>query len=198
MADIVTVRNEKITRLQYEAQGFRNTFFILYNSMMNGKDCEKWWHDGDKMSVLGTNGCFALELYLKFLTVEASFNSENLSGTHLKIHKLDELYDELTRVNYDYIQDLENNYSNIKYKGRWLTLKDFLSSIGDYFVDWRYAYDKGMLNINLNTLSSVLNFMEEYSMGKFRPIADILAKNQPLTSDNQTMSISNFDDIQKQ
>lgn len=28
MADIVTVRNEKITRLQYEAQGFRNAFLF--------------------------------------------------------------------------------------------------------------------------------------------------------------------------
>ena len=58
---------------------------------MSKEGCESWAQDGDGMSVLGTNGCFALELYLKFMMVINSFDVNNLSGNHIKGHKLDEL-----------------------------------------------------------------------------------------------------------
>ena len=93
---------------------------------------------------------------------------------------------------------MEKEYSKIKYKDIYPTLKDFLKGIREHFIEWRYAYDKGELNINLNTLSDVLNFMEKYSMEKFLPIANTLANNPSSTDDGQTMTISSFDDIEKQ
>lgn len=198
MVKTITVKKEKITRLQYESQGFRNAFFILYNSIMNRKDSESWGGDGDGMSVLGTDGCFAVELYLKFLSVEASFSHTTISGTHIATHDLYLLYDALDKTATTYVADLETEYSKIKYKDSYPTLKDFLKGIREYFIEWRYAYDKGVLNINLNTLSDVLNFMEKYSMEKYLPIANVLANNPSSTVDAQTMTLSSSDDIEKQ
>ena len=195
--EIITVNNEKITRLQYEAQGFRNAFYILYNSVMSKDGCESWAQDGDGMSVLGTNGCFAVELYLKFLMVIDSFDASTLSGTHPKGHSLDFLYDQLKVQNATVIAELESEYSESKYKHDKTSLKDFLTSIRDYFIDWRYSYDSGVLNVNLNTLSDVLNMLEDYSKKKFLAISEELAKHPVSTSDGQTMTISDFDDIRK-
>ena len=195
--EIITVNNEKITRLQNEAQGFRNAFYILYNSVMSKDGCESWAQDGDGMSVLGTNGCFAVELYLKFLMVIDSFDASTLSGTHPKGHSLDFLYDQLKVQNATFISELESKYNKSKYTHNKASLKDFLTSIRDYFIDWRYSYDSGVLNVNLNTLSDVLNMLEDYSMKKFLAISEELAKHPVSTSDEQTMTISNLDDIRK-
>lgn len=193
----VTVTNEKITRLQYGAQGFRNAFYILYDSVMSKDGCESWAQDGDGMSVLGTNGCFAVELYLKFLMVIDSFDASTLSGTHAKGHSLDFLYDQLKVQNATFITELESEYSESKYNHDKASLKDFLTSIRDYFIDWRYSYDSGVLNVNLNTLSDVLNMLEDYSMKKFLGVSEVLAKHPVSNPDEQTMTISNFNDIRK-
>lgn len=195
--EIITVTNEKITRLQYGAQGFRNAFYILYNSVMSKDGCENWAQDGDGMSVLGTNGCFAVELYLKFLMVIDSFDASTLSGTHPKGHSLDFLYDQLKVQNPTFIAELESEYIKSKHKHNKTSLKDFLISIRDYFIDWRYSYDSDVLNVNLNTLSDVLNMLEEYSVKKFLAVSEELAKHSVSTSDGQTMTISDFDDIKK-
>lgn len=196
MANIF-VTNEKIVRLQAGAQGFRNAFFIIYNSIMSKEGCESWAQDGDGMSVLGTNGCFALELYLKFMMVINSFDDNTLSGNHITGHKLDELYNALDNQNNSYIQELEEEYSNTKYNYSFKTLKDFLCSIKDYFIDWRYSYDSGSLNINLNILSDVLNIFEKFTNEKYLSVSKILAQNEISINDDQTMSIDNFDDIKK-
>ena len=194
---ITTVTNEKITKLQYGAQGFRNAFYILYNSIMSKGGCESWDQDGDGMSVLGTNGCFAVELYLKFLMVIESFDATTLSGTHPKGHSLDLLYDYLKNQNVNFVNDLELEYSKSQYKSTNTNLKDFLTGIRDYFIDWRYSYDSGVLNVNLNTLSDVLNILEDYSIKKFLGVSEELAKHPVSNPDEQTMTISNFDDVKK-
>lgn len=107
----------------------------------------------------------------------------------------DLVYDDLSSTNPTYISDLENLFSRSPYKGCFKTLKEFLSSINEYFVKWRYAYASGALNFNLNTMSDVINLLDDYSMGKYRRIADVIANNVAPVADNQTMSISNFDDI---
>lgn len=195
---ITTVQGRKITRLQYEAQGFKKAFFVLYNSFMNKEGCEPWMQEGDGMAVIGVNGCFSVELYLKFLSVEATFDDCLVSGKHKIGHKLDELYDDLSSTNPTYISDLENLFSRSPYKGCFKKLKEFLSSINEYFVKWRYAYASGALNFNLNTMSDVINLLDDYSMEKYRRIADVIANNVAPVADNQTMSISNFDDIKNQ
>ena len=192
-----SVTNEKIVRLQAGAQGFRSAFYIIYNSMLSKEGCESWAQEGDVMSVLGTNGCFALELYLKFMMVIDSFNVNTLSGNHIKGHKLDELYNALDNQNHSYIQELEKEYSNSKYTCFFKTLKDFLTSIIDYFIDWRYSYDSGSLNINLNLLSDVLNIFEKFTNDKYLSVSEILAQNGISFNDDQTMSIYDFDDIKK-
>ena len=195
--EIIKVNNENITRLQYGAQGFRNAFYVLYNSVMSKDGCESWAQDGDGMSVLGTNGCFAVELYLKFLMVIDSFDASTLSGTHAKGHSLDFLYDQLKVQNATFITELESEYSESKYKHDKASLKEFLASIRDYFIDWRYSYDSGVLNVNLNTLSDVLNMLEDYSMTKVLGVSEELAKHPVSNPDEQTMTISNLDDVKR-
>ena len=164
---------------------------------MSKDGCESWAQDGDGMSVLGTNGCFAVELYLKFLMVIDSFDISTLSGTHPKGHSLDLLYDYLKNQNVNFVNDLELEYSKSQYKSTNTNLKDFLTGIRDYFIDWRYSYDSGVLNVNLNTLSDVLNILEDYSIKKFLGVSEELAKNPVSNPDEQTMTISNFDDVKK-
>lgn len=113
-------------------------------------------------------------------------------------HKLDELYDDLSSINPTYISDLENLFSCSSYKGCFKTLKEFLSRIKEYFVKWRYAYSSGAMNFNLNTMSDVINFLNDYSKEKYRRIADVIANNVAPVVDNQTMSIFNLDDIKNQ
>lgn len=193
-----TVQGWKITRLQYEAQGFKKSFFVLYNSFINKEGCEPWMQEGDCMAVIGVNGCFAIELYLKFLSVEATFDDCRVSGEHKIGHKLDDLYDDLSSADPTYISDLEKVFSHSAYKGCFKTLKDFFSSINEYFVKWRYAYESGALNFNLNTMSDVLNLLDKYSMEKYIPIADVIVKNAAPVADNQTLAIFNSDDIKNQ
>ncbi len=192
------VKNEKIMKLQYDAQGFRNAFYVLANSIFNKPGCEEWSQQGDSMAVLGTNGCFAIELYLKFLMVIDSFDSQTLSGKYVFGHKLGKLYDSLKEQNNDLISELEDKYTLIKHKHQYDTLKDFLHSISNHFTDWRYCYEKGALNVNLNTLSDVLNLMEGFTKSKYEPISKEL-KKQFSTSDNQqSMGIDNIDEIARE
>ena len=191
----VTVSNEKIVRLHSGAQGFRTAFYVIYNSAMSKEGCESWAQEGDFMSVLGTNGCFAIELYLKFIMVIDSFNTSTGSGDHLRRHSLDILYDYLKNQNSSIISDLESLYSSTTHKHSFNTLRDFLASIRDYFIDWRYSYDSGALNVNLNTLSDVLNIFEDYSLKKFKSISGLITISS--ASDGQSMSIDDFDDIKK-
>ena len=195
--DSITVKNEKIIRLQYGAQGFRNAFYVLFNSIFCKPGCEMWLQDGDAMSVLGTNGCFSIELYLKFLMVISSFDSQLLSGKHDFGHKLGELYDSLKTQNSSLTNELESKYVLSKHKHQYNTLGDFLNSINDYFVDWRYFYDKGALSVNLNTLSDVLNIFEDFSNEKFLPVSEVLSHHPSSNSDDQSMSIDNSDEIKR-
>lgn len=193
-----TVQGWKITRLQYEAQGFKKSFFVLYNSFINKDGCEPWMQEGDGMAVIGVNGCFAIELYLKFLSVEATFDDCRVFGKHKIGHKLDDLYDDLSSADPTYILELEKGFSHSAYKGSFKTLKDFFSSINKYFEKWRYAYESGALNFNLNTMSDVLNLLDKYSMEKYIPIADVIVKNAAPVADNQTLDVFNFEDIKNQ
>lgn len=192
------VKNEKIMKLQYDAQGFRNAFYVLANSIFNKPECENWSQQGDPMSVLGTNGCFAIELYLKFLMVIDSFDNQTLSGKHVFGHKLGKLYDSLKEQNNDLISELEDKYTLIKHKHQYNTLKDFLHSISNHFTDWRYCYEKGALNVNLNTLSDVLNLMEEITQSKYKPISKELAKQFSTSDNQQSMGIDNIDEIARE
>lgn len=193
----ITAKNEKITRLQYGAQGFRNAFYVLFNSVFSRPGCESWLQDGNAMSVLGTNGCFSIELYLKFLMAIDSFDEQTLSGKHKLGHKLGELYDALRKQNSSWVNELEQKYNLSKHKHQYKSLGDFLNSINDYFVDWRYSYDKGALNVNLNTLSDVLNFFKEFSIKKYSKVAEVLAQHPVSNPDNQSMSIDSIDEIKK-
>ena len=193
----ITVTNEKITRLQYGAQGFRNAFYVLFNSIFSKPGCESWLQDGDAMSVLGTNGCFSIELYLKFLMVIDSFDNQLLSGKHETGHKLGELYSALKIQNSSLTNEMEHKYALSKHKHQYNTLGVFLNSINEYFIDWRYSYDKGALSVNLNTLSDVLNIFEDFSNKKFLPVSVVLSQHPSSNFDDQSMSIDSFDDIKR-
>lgn len=190
----VSVPNEKIIRLQYSANGFQNAFFLVFASFQNNGT---WDQDGDIMSVLGTTGSFAIELYLKLLMVVASFDCTTNTGEHIRGHKLDELYDGLQSINPSFITDLEKDFQKSNYSFS-SSLKAFLTSIKENFIDWRYCYDKGTLNVNLNTMCDTINILSNYSAKKFLPVAEQLATSGISTqSDGQSMTISCFEDIRK-
>ena len=147
------------------------------------------------MSVLGTNGVFAVELYMKFLMVVASYNSSTFSGKHDRGHNLDRLYKSLKKSYPIMVSELETKYQSTKY-GSGDNLQNFLKGVRDQFEKWRYSYDSGVLNINLNKLSDLLNILEDYSRDKFRKISFDLVDNAPKPqTDSQSMSINNINDI---
>lgn len=195
MNDLVIVTNGYITKLQYQAFGFNHAFYVIVNSFFNKENSEKWNNMGDGMSPIGTNGVFAIELYLKFLMVVKSYDKTSFSGNHIKGHDLDLLLAELDRRDKNLVNILRDEFRNSKYcKNQ--SLDDFLSSIKKQFEEWRYSYDKGQLNINLNTLSDLLNILETVSTNEFRIVSEHLANNAPHpTDDKQTMNFNNLNDI---
>lgn len=193
---ILTIEKGRIILLQSEAQGFRTAFHVVFSSFMNKPGCEAWMQEGDAMAVLGTNGSFAIELYLKFLSVIASYDFTTHQGKHIKEHKLGDLYDDLQSKNQSFITDLENEFSHSKYNNG-KTLKEFLDSINEYFVEWRYAYSEGELGMNLNTLSDTLRILEDYSTQKFFRVSQDLANIGIGNIPEQTMSYSNSDEIKR-
>ena len=187
--NFVVVENGKIPRLHYEAQGFSHAFYIIYNSFTNNPGCQPWRNQGDVMSVIGTNGVFAIELYLKFLITVSTYDEKTFSGKHAKGHDLKKLYSDLKHINPKIVDKLESQYSNSSYAKK-ESFEKFLKSIKWQFEKWRYSYDSGELSINLNKLSDVLNILEHISIGEYTPVADDLAKNAPIPkNDNQSMTI---------
>lgn len=171
---IITVSKEQIIQLQAGARAFRLAFYVLYDSMMKPNNGGIKFVDGDLMSVLGTIGCFSIELYLKFLSVILSFNDSKKEGKHIKCHSLDKLFKDITN-NYPkkankILSDIHNWYDK-----KTFNLVKFFKSIKDGFIDWRYAYSSGALNYNLNDLSFVMNALETVSNELFIPVSRILA-----------------------
>ena len=189
----IQILDDKITRIQFSAKGFKHTFFLVYKSVYGSAKREHDFKDWDIMAVLGSASCFSIELYLKFLAVIASFNTISHSGYHFRGHCLDELYINLKEIDSNYTDELETLFSHSKYnEGQGLF--DFLKSIREQFLDWRYVYDSGNLTVNLNTLSDLLNILEKYSSEKYIPISKHIRLG---SSVEQSMFIDNFDDVKE-
>lgn len=191
--ELITVSKEQIIQLQAGARGFRQAFHVLYDSMMKPDDGRIKFNgfDADVMSVLGTIGCFSIELYLKFLSVIFSFNESEKEGVHIKCHSLDKLFNDIA-IHYpkktnEILSDIHNWYNKKQFD-----LVDFLKSIKDGFIDWRYAYSKGELHCNLNDLSFVMNALESVSNDLYIPVSRTLASTNFNEKIQQYMT---FDDI---
>lgn len=191
--EVITVSKEQIIQLQAGARGFRQAFHVLYDSMIKPDDDRIKFNgfDADVMSVLGTIGCFSIELYLKFLSVILSFNDSKKEGVHIKCHSLDKLFEDIA-IHYpqkaaEILSDIHNWYSKTTFN-----LTRFLSSIKDGFIDWRYAYSKGALNCNLNDLSFVMNALESVSNDLYIPVSRSLAS---VNLNKKIQQYMTFDDI---
>jgi len=195
----IKIENEQIIRMQACASGFKDAFYILYNSFICKEGSENWDPGSDIMSLLATTSCFAVELYLKFLMVINSFDEKRNYGYHCRGHELDELYSQLNKYYPDTIIELENEYSKSHYKGNNNTLLDFLKSIKKHFVNWRYAYESGSLDMNLNTMSDTLNMLNKFATKKYNPIADKLSAVIPSGAfkDKQSMIMNDYENIKK-
>ena len=79
---IIEVKGSEITHSQSVTNGFYQTFYILYNSFISTNEQQRWNSYCDIMAVLGTNGLFALELYLNFFMVITSFDPNTCLGRH--------------------------------------------------------------------------------------------------------------------
>lgn len=191
----IDVKNEKITHLHYTAQGFNHGFYLTFESFMCRPGSKSWKNQGDVMSVLGTNGVFSIELYLKLLMVISTYDSRTFSGRHVRGHDLKQLYETLENINQAMINELEDTYSKSKYSNG-ETLKEFLKGVKRQFEEWRYSYHYKKLNINLNKLSDLLNILEDYASKKILPVANDLSINAPQPKgNNQTMNMPNDRDI---
>lgn len=189
--EIITVSKEQIIQLQAGAKSFRQAFYVLFESMTKPDDGGIKFNDGDLMSVLGTIGCLSIELYLKFLSVILSFNDSKKEGVHIKCHSLDKLFEDIA-IHYpqkanEILNDIDKFYSKTPFN-----FIDFLDSIKEGFIDWRYAYSKGDLHYNLNHLSSVLNALETISNDLCVPISKSLIEANLKKNNQQSMT---FDDI---
>lgn len=194
--DIITISNEQIIQLRAGARGYRQAFYVLYDSIMKQNDGSTKFNDidVDVMSVLGTVGCFSVELYLKFLSVILSFNDSKKEGVHIKCHSLDKLFNDIA---IHYPQKVDEILSDIHnwYDKKTFNLVEFLSSIKDGFIDWRYAYSSGVLNCNLNDLSFVMNALETVSNELFIPVSRILSSINLNKKIQQYMTFDNLDSI---
>ena len=182
-----TVSKFQIVHLQESAEGFKTAFLLLADSCKNGS----WEQRGDVMSVLGTNGMFAAELYLKLILVIESFNNSTCSGTHPHGHALDFLFNHLSQNAKD---ALRNEFNATNYKNG-ADLDTFLQNSSRQFECWRYSYNEGTISFNINTLWDVLCILKKYSSNRFISISQVIAQNGTLAVPNQSIQVFNFDDI---
>lgn len=189
--EIITVSKEQIIQLQAGAKSFRQAFYVLFESMTKPDDGGIKFNDGDLMSVLGTIGCLSIELYLKFLSVILSFDDSKKEGSHIKSHSLDKLFND---ISIHYPQQTKQILNDIHhwYDKKTFNFVEFLNSIKDGFIDWRYAYSKGELHCNLNDLSFVINVLESLSVDLYLPVSKSLS--EIILSKNNQQSMT-FDDI---
>jgi hypothetical protein len=194
----MNIQGTNILKLQYSAQGFREAFLILFDN----ENKNQWSNHGDALSPIATNGLFSLELYLKLLNVYASYDEINDFGYHLCSHKFKNLYDELGKTDKTFIDDLEKNYQKLIFKNNFPTLNDFLMSIDDYYQQWRYSYTSDELRLYVNTLSDVLNILNDYATQKWLKISNKIGKpyifnknDSTIKKDNQSIVIDDFNSI---
>lgn len=196
--EIITVSKEQIIQLQAGAKSFRQAFYVLFESMTKPDDGGIKFNDGDLMSVLGTIGCLSIELYLKFLSVILSFNDSKKEGVHIKCHSLDKLFEDIA-IHYPQKANEILNYIDKFYSKTPFNFIDFLDSIKEGFIDWRYAYSKGDLHYNLNHLSSVINALESVSNDLYIPVSKSLVSTnfnkkiqQYMTIDDKKINYETF------
>ena len=183
-----------------DAEGFMSAFRLTFHFSFAPSGFEKWSVGGNLPCASVANGCFAVELFLKFLIVAASYQSSTQGGQHSYGHSLDELYDNLKNENQSYTNDLELFFCLSKYKLNFSSLRDFLSSISNYFEQWRYFYSSDVLEINLNTLWDVLQILDAYSLKCSICVTDDLSNygaDCQVTIEKQTISHINGDDLKK-
>ena len=172
----------QIGQLKYEADGFYNSFYLICDSLQAGQDIKAWGQSGNILSVLGTIGAFAVELYLKLLHAIATFDEKNKRAFQYKDHDLNNLYNFIENANEELIKHLEMIYKNHFYKKDYKeSVSSFFKSIQDYFNEWRYSYEKTKpLNVNLNELSDVLKMLNCFTNEKFIHISELIDRNQKL------------------
>lgn len=95
------------------------------------------------------NATFACELYLKAILMYHSSD-----GTIAKTHKLDDLFNALssgakTQIEVSYSQNCTSD------------LNTLLAEVSTAFVDWRYAFEKGV-RINVTGILAFANALKDY------------------------------------
>lgn len=95
------------------------------------------------------NIAFACELYMKAILIDDSTGDTIIRG-----HKLDELFDVLPT---DAKVQIEAMYSDQHKRD----FKSLLSEISNAFIDWRYAFEKGV-HINVTGILAFANALEDY------------------------------------
>ena len=141
---------------------------------------------------MGTIGTFAIELYLKLLSVIKTFDKSTLQGNHPFGHDLGELY---KSIKDEYGKELEDKYLRSKYIDKNKSLENYLIEVGKAFESWRYSYTKSKLEMNLNIISDLLLIFDEYTDVKFNDISKALAKKGINNFPDNSMQMLNIDDI---
>lgn len=104
---------------------------------------------GGGMYPFAVNATFACELYMKAILMHNSS-----SGTIVKSHKLDDLFSSLpngakTQIEASYSQNCTSD------------LNTLLTEVSTAFVDWRYAFEKGV-RINVTGILAFANALKDY------------------------------------
>ena len=186
---MIEIKKEKIIELKADAECFRNAFYIIFEQTF-----ERNTGTSPCISAICTNGCFAIELYLKLLRVIDTYDNQACSGGYMKGHKLNEL---LTDLNTTYQQELETKFSNSKYVNQNVTLNQYLKNIGDYFERWRYSFESTNLDLNLNIISDLLNILGNYVNKKYKSIDTNVAKHIKNKDFKNSVFIENSKNIKK-
>ena len=186
----------QIGQLKYEADGFYNSFYLICDSLQAEQCVKMWGQSGNILSVLGTIGAFAIELYLKLLHAIATFDEGDKKGLHYTAHNLKSLYGFVTKANAEFIKQLEEVYKNSFYKKDYNeSVLSFCKSIQALFNEWRYSHEKTKpLNVNLNELSDVLKMLKCFTNEKFIHISELIDRNQKLP---QSITIVDWNSLKR-
>ena len=191
--NFVQLNGNRIVRLRSVIKGFRTAFYQIKDYLGDNSNVSQ---DADVITTTAVNGCFTIELLLKYLYALQQYNKEKDTSRHPFGHDLAKLYSDLCKIDKKTCDESENKFKTSHYSYN-KSLSWFLKKISKGYKDWRYSYSKGKLVFSLNTMSDVINILFNVSESEYIILCDDFCKPDKKSNEmkEQFVSYEKLEDI---
>lgn len=191
--DFVSLNSNQIIRLRSVIIGFRTAFYQINDYLGDNSNVSQ---DADVITTTAVNGCFTIELLLKYLYALQQYNKAKDTSRHPFGHDLAKLYSDLCKIDKKTCDELENRFKTLHYSYN-QSLSVFLKKISKGYEKWRYSYTKSKLCLSLNTVSDVINILFNASESEYKNLCDDFRKPNKKSNEmkEQFVSYEKLEDI---